>query len=188
MEFEDFAKACGKPVENFYIVTSRQVNWKRIDLAVKACEMAQRRLVVIGEGPEHKKLIKMAKGAEKIKFLPLMKKKELAENVAKAKGYLFPSMEPFGIAPVEALAAGCPVIAYEVGGAKDYVIDGKNGLLFREQTAKSLAEAILEFEKMKFNRTKVSKTAKKFATERFDKEVLDFVKKCEKKHAKKTKK
>lgn len=188
VEFEDFAKACGKPVENFYVVTSRQVNWKRLDLAVKACEMAQRRLVVIGEGPEHKKLIKMAKGAEKIKFLPLMKKKELAENVAKAKGYLFPSMEPFGIAPVEALAAGCPVIAYEVGGAKDYVIDGKNGLLFGEQTAKSLAEAILKFEKMKFNRTKVSKTAKKFAVDRFDKEIMDFVKKCEKKHAKKDKK
>ena len=175
VEFEDFAKACGKPVENFYIVTSRQVNWKKIDLAVKACEMSQRRLVVIGEGPEHKKLVKMAKGAEKIEFKPLMKKKELAGWVAKAKGYLFPSMEPFGIAPVEALAAGCPVIAFREGGARDYVVDGKNGLLFDEQTAKSLAEAILKFEKMKFNREKVSKTAKKFAVERFDKELTKFI-------------
>jgi glycosyltransferase involved in cell wall biosynthesis len=188
VEFDDFAKACGKPVENFYIVTSRQVNWKKIDLAVRACEMTQRRLVVIGEGPEHKKLVKMAKGAEKITFLPLMKKKELASWVAKAKGYLFPSMEPFGIAPVEALAAGCPVIAFGEGGARDYVQDGKNGLLFDEQTAKSLAEAILEFEKKKFNREKVSKTVKKFAVERFDRELLGFVKKCEKKNAKKSKK
>jgi glycosyltransferase involved in cell wall biosynthesis len=118
-----------------------------------------------------------------------MKKDELAKNVAKAKGYLFPSMEPFGIAPVEALAAVCPVIAFKEGGAKDYVVDGKNGLLFNEQTAKSLAEAILQFEKMKnFDRKKVSKTSEKFAVERFDKEVLDFVKKCEKKNAKKVKK
>ena len=132
--------------------------------------------------------VEFDKGAEKITFLPLMKKKELASWVAKAKGYLFPSMEPFGIAPVEALAAGCPVIAFGEGGARDYVQDGKNGLLFDEQTAKSLAEAILEFEKKKFNREKVSKTVKKFAMERFDRELLSFVKKCEKKNAKKSKK
>ena len=135
------------------------------------CPVRQRRR----EGPEHKKLVKMAKGAEKIEFKPLMKKKELAGWVAKAKGYLFPSMEPFGIAPVEALAAGCPVIAFREGGARDYVVNGKNGLLFEEQTAKSLAEAILKFEKMKFNREKVSKTAKKFAVDRFDKELMKFV-------------
>ena len=128
---EDFAQ----DVENFYVVTSRQVNWKRLDLAVQACLMAQRRLVVIGEGPEHKKLVKMAEGSDLVKFLPLMKKKELAEYLAKAKGYLFPSLEPFGIAPVEALAAGCPVIAYGVGGACDYVKDGKNGVLFEQQSA-----------------------------------------------------
>ena len=187
VEVKDFAKACGKLVENFYVVTSRQVTWKRIDLAVKACEMAQRKLVIIGEGPEHKKLVKMAKGANNIKFLPLMKRDELAEHVAKAKGYLFPSLEPFGIAPVEALAAGCPVIAYGEGGVCDYVIDGKNGLLFHEQSAKALAEAILKFEKKKFDRVKVSKTARKFAAERFDKDILDFVKRCEKKHGKKDK-
>ena len=181
VEIKDFAAACGKPVENFYIVTSRQVNWKRIDLAVKACEMTQRRLVIIGEGPEHKKLMRMAKGSTKIEFLPLMKKKELAEYLARAKGYLFMSLEPFGIAPVEALATGCPVIAYGKGGALDYVKDGKNGILFKKQTAKCLAEAILKFEEMKFSREKVKRTAKAFAVERFDMELMHFVKKCEKK-------
>ena len=181
VETADFAAACGKPVENFYIVTSRQVNWKRIDLAIKACEMTQRRLVVIGEGDEHKKLVKLAKGTSKIEFLPLMDKKKLAKYLAKAKGYLFTSLEPFGIAPVEALAAGCPVIAYGEGGALDYVKDGKNGLLFKKQTAKSLADAILKFEKMKFNRERVSKTAKDFSEERFDTELMHFIKKCEKK-------
>lgn len=189
VEVGDFKRENGgKPVENFYVVTSRQVNWKRLDLAVQACLMAQRRLVVIGEGPEHKKLVKMAKDSGLVEFLPLMKKKELAVYLAKAKGYLFPSLEPFGIAPVEALAAGCPVIAYGVGGARDYVKDGKNGLLFEPQSAKALAEAILKFEKMKFNREKISKTVDDFSVERFDKELLDFVKKCGKeKNAKEAK-
>lgn len=187
VEINDFemkqgnSKPVEKYVENSYIVTSRQVNWKRIDLAVRACEMTQRHLVVVGEGPEHKKLVKLAKGSDLVKFLPLMKKEKLARYLGAAKGYLFPSLEPFGIAPVEALAAGCPVIAYGVGGACDYVDDKKNGILFEPQTAKAMAEAILEFEKIKFNRDKVSKTADAFSEARFDKELKDFVKKCKKK-------
>ena len=147
--------------------------------------MAQRRLVVIGEGPEHRKLVKMAEGSDLIKFLPLMKKEELAVYLAQAKGYLFPSLEPFGIAPVEALAAGCPVIGFAEGGSRDYIKDGENGILFKEQTAKSLAEAILKFEKMKFDREKISKTADGFGVARFDTEIVNFVKeKTGKKNAK----
>ncbi len=188
VEVEDFRakeKTCKIKLENgfdlgsAYITTSRQVNWKRIDLAVKAAQMTQRHLVVVGEGPEHKKLVKMAEGSKLVQFLPLMKKEKLAKYLGEAKGYLFPSLEPFGIAPVEALAAGCPVIAFGEGGARDYVKDGKNGVLFEQQTAKSLAEAILRFEKMKFDREKVARTADKFSLERFDREILSFVKKCE---------
>ena len=75
---------------------------------------------------------------------------------------------------MEALATGCPVIAFGEGGACDYIKDGKNGILFKEQTAKSLAEAILEFEKMKFNRERVSKSVKGFSEERFDNELRRF--------------
>ncbi len=178
VEIKDFqVKDCGKDVENFFVVTSRQVNWKRIDLAVKACLMTQRKLVVIGEGPEHKKLVRMAKYSGLVEFLPLMGKKELVKYLARAKGYLFPSMEPFGIAPVEALAAGCPVIAYYDGGSKDYIDDGKNGIMFKEQTAVSLAEAILKFDKKKFNREKISKMVSKFDVPRFDKEIKDYINK-----------
>ena len=176
VEVEDFkVKTCGKPVEKYYIVTSRQVNWKKLDLAVKACIMSQRHLMVIGEGPEHKKLIKIADGSKLIRFLPLMDKKKLAKKLSEANGYLFPSLEPFGIAPVEALAAGCPVIAYGVGGARDYVENEKNGVLFEPQTAAALAEAILKFEKMKFDRKKVVDSAEKFAVGRFDKELTKFI-------------
>ena len=166
---------CDHPPLSYYITTSRQVNWKRIDLAIKACLMTQRKLLVIGEGSEHKKLEKLAKGTKLIEFLPTMGKGELAKYLAGAKGYLFPSLEPFGIAPVEALATGCPVIAYGKGGALDYIKDGENGVLFQEQTAKSLAEAILKFEKCKFNRKKVAKSVEKFSAERFDKEMKKII-------------
>ena len=104
-----------------------------------------------------------------------MKKEELAKYLSLAKGYLFPSLEPFGIAPVEALAAGCPVIAFAEGGVKDYVRDGENGLLFEKQTIKSLVEAIVRFEEMKFDRKKISGGVKGFSADRFDKEIKEFV-------------
>ena len=162
-------------VGNYYIITSRQVNWKRIDLAVKACMKLKRELLVVGEGPEHRKLVKIASNCEFVKFLPLAGREELAKYLGNARGYIFPSMEPFGIAPVEALSAGCPVVAFGSGGALDYIKDGKNGVLFGKQTIDSLAVAILEFEKKKFDRAKVSESAREFSVERFDKEMKEFV-------------
>ena len=159
----------------YYITTSRQVNWKRLDLVVEACKELRRELLVVGEGPEHNKLVKLSNGRGNIKFLPVVEKSELAKYLAGAKGYLFPSLEPFGIAPVEALAAGCPVIAYGKGGALDYVNDGKNGLLFEKQTVKALKEAILKFETMKFDREKISESVENFSVKRFDKEIKDLV-------------
>ncbi|MBQ2660470.1 glycosyltransferase [Candidatus Saccharibacteria bacterium] len=185
VETEDFSKKVGTACStgelqatspsDYYITTSRQVNWKRLDLAVKACLKCKRKLLVIGEGPEHKKLVKLANGSDLVEFLPLMKKEELAKYLSLAKGYLFPSLEPFGIAPVEALAAGCPVIAFAEGGVKDYVRDGENGLLFEKQTIKSLVEAIVRFEEMKFDRKKISGGVKGFSADRFDKEIKEFV-------------
>ena len=173
VEIDDFRLR--QPLMVYYITTSRQVNWKRIDLAVRACVKLRRKLLVIGEGPEHKKLVELAGGSEWVEFLPLMGKEELAKYLAGAKGYLFPSLEPFGIAPVEALAAGCPVIAFGEGGARDYVHDGENGVLFGRQTVKSLMEAILKFEKMKFDRGEVAKTVDGFGVKRFDKEIRKIV-------------
>ena len=159
----------------YYIVTSRQVNWKRIDLAVKACVKLGRKLLVVGEGPEHERLVKMAEGSDRIEFVPLVDKKELAGLLAGAKGYLFPSLEPFGIAPVEALASGCPVIAYGEGGSRDYIVDGENGVLFAKQTVKSMTEAMERFEKMKFDKATVVESAEKFAAERFNKEMKALI-------------
>ena len=158
-----------------YIITSRQVNWKRIDLAVKACMKLGRKLLVVGEGPEHNNLVKLSNGSEWVEFLPLTGKRELAELLAGARGYLFPSLEPFGIAPVEALAVGCPVVAFGKGGACDYIKDGVNGVLFNKQTVKALSEAMVKFEKMKFDRAKIVESAQEFRVERFDDEMREFI-------------
>lgn len=174
VEVEEF-KPVENSVENFYVTTSRQVNWKRIDLAVKACVKLERPLVVIGEGPEHNNLVKMSNGSEYVKFLPLMGRKELAGYLARAQGYLFPSMEPFGIAPVEAMSAGCPVVAYGKGGALDYVKEGINGVLFDKQTVSSLMDGIKQFEKMKFDRKKVANSVQGFSEERFEKEMRKVI-------------
>mgnify|MGYP003303597804 CR=1 FL=1 len=97
-----------------------------------------------------------------------------------AIAYLFPSKEPFGIAPVEALAAGCPVIAYKEGGALDYIKDKENGLFFNEQTTNSLAAAIEEFLKLKedkksFPAKKISDSALPFDTEIFKAKMKEFI-------------
>lgn len=175
VEVEDFKFDEKTETKDTLITTSRQVNWKRLDLAVEACLKANQKLTVIGSGPEHKKLVKLAKNSDLITFLPTMKKSELKKYLMSAKGFVFPSLEPFGIAPVEALSAGCPVIALAAGGSLDYIKDGENGLLFKEQNVKSLTEAIKKLETQKFDRKEISKSADSFSNTRFDKEITEFI-------------
>lgn len=150
-----------------YVIACRQANWKRIDLAISACLELQRPLLVIGDGAEHAKLVKLAQGSDLITFVPWLSSRELATYLQTARAYIFPSLEPFGIAAVEALAAGCPVIAYADGGSRDIVLPEKNGVLFSEQTVASLVAAIQKFESMAFNRSTVSASADRFSAENF---------------------
>ena len=158
-----------------FVTTSRQVNWKRLDLAVKACMDLKLPLTVIGEGPEHKKLVSLARKSRNIKFVPLQDQKNLKKYLEQAEGYIFPSLEPFGIAPVEALACGCPVIAYGNGGALDYVIDGENGVLFGKQSVNSLRQALKRFSTLKFNEAKVRQSALPFSEKHFQEKLKTFI-------------
>ncbi len=150
-----------------YITTSRQVNWKRLDICVKACQTTGANLTVIGSGPEHNNLVKIANGADNIKFLDAMPQDELKKYLASSDVYLFPSCEPFGLAPIEAMACGIPVIAYKKGGALDYIKPKVNGLFFDKQTANSLIEAM-----DKLNLTDYSKDVVKNTTLQFDKKIF----------------
>ena len=157
------------------ITTSRQVTWKRLDLCIEACKKTGDDLILIGDGPEHNRLVKLAKNHPNIHFLPTMSQSNLANHLKKSDAYLFPSLEPFGIAPVEALATGCPVIAYGAGGALDYIQPGKNGLLFDSQTVDSLVRAIEKFRatsaatstKQNFVRDKIAASAIPYDVENF---------------------
>ncbi len=152
---------------NYYIISCRQVTWKRVDLAIAACQELKVPLLVVGDGSEHQHLLKLAAGSPYIKFLPWTPSDQLAVYLRHAKAYLFPSLEPFGIAAVEALAAGCPAIAYTEGGSRDIVQPQLNGLLFDEQTPASLAQAIREFQNLHFDRIAVSRSADRFDTQHF---------------------
>lgn len=137
-------------------------------------------LKVVGDGAEHDRLVSLASGSKNIEFVSWLPSEQVAEQLHQARAYLFPSMEPFGIAAVEALAAGCPVIAYAEGGSRDFVTDGENGVLFSEQTVESLVDAIKRFERMHFDREQISHSAERFDTKHFQEGIENLVKKVEK--------
>lgn len=159
----------------YYIISCRQVTWKRVDLAIQACLEAKVPLLVVGDGSERVRLLEIAGDSPLIKFLPWTPTEELAFYLQNAKAYIFPSLEPFGIAAVEALAAGCPVIAYQDGGSRDFIQPGKNGLLFQEQSVDSLVQTIKEFETLELDRQAIMKTAKRFSATVFRRGIKEQV-------------
>ena len=163
--------------KDYYITTSRQVNWKKLDLAVEAFSKNGKKLVLVGGGAEHQKLVELAGGAKNIEFIPRISDPlELSKIVAEAKCFVFPSLEPFGIAPIEALATGTPVLAFNQGGAQDYIKDGENGVFFDKQSSSAILKAVEKFEKTSFDAKKVSESAKKFSKENFKKNFEEEIK------------
>ncbi|GAB4031133.1 MAG: glycosyltransferase family 4 protein [Elusimicrobiota bacterium] len=160
--------------ENFYLTASRMVPYKKIPLIVEAfSKMPEKRLVVIGDGPEFEKVKKVS--GRNIELLGYQDDRVLLDYMSKAKAFIFAAEEDFGIVPVEAQACGTPVIAYGKGGAGETVINGKTGLFFGEQSQVSLSEVVNSFEKMSFNALEIRKNAERFSIERFKKEFKEFV-------------
>ena len=163
------------PARKGFIFYGRQVSWKRIDIAIDACIQAKQPLLVIGSGPEHDALVARAAGSELITFLPKYNGiGEIVPYIQASEAYLFPSIEPFGIAPVEALAAGTPVIALQKGGALDFVNE-KNGVFFADQTHESLAEAIQAFQKKSFSTAAVKASAEPFSEASFRTQLSECI-------------
>lgn len=141
----DFAPVPGDERGEFYLWAGELAPYKRPDLAVEAFRGLGLPLIVIG-GPERESR-RLATGAPaNVRFLGQVPFEVLKGYLARCKALIFPGEEDFGIVPVEAMASGRPVIAYGRGGALDTVIDGETGLLFREQSAEGIAQAVLEFE------------------------------------------
>ena len=160
---------------DYYLIVSRLVYYKRVDLAVEACTKLNKNLIVVGTGGEEKKLRKIA--GSTVTFKGFCSDEEIKELYLNAKAFLFPGNEDFGLTPIEAQSAGIPVLAYGKGGILETVIDEKTGMLFHEQTAKSLMECIKRFEEqgVLFNKEKIRKHSEYFSQDRFNKSFLDFI-------------
>ena len=163
--------------ENYYLIGGRVSRHKGHDIAIKAFTRLGYQLKVFGGTFASYGLDQFKKDAgSNIEFLGEVTEEKKWELLKKAKAFVFPSeQEDFGIAPVEAMAVGTPVIALGQGGPLETIIDGKTGLFFNERTPESLMEAVKKFEKMTFKPEDCVTQAKKFSKERFKKEMLQFV-------------
>ena len=172
----------GKEKEDFYITISRLVSYKKVDLIVKAFEnLKDKKLIVIGDGPEMKYLKKIA--PSNVIFMGFQSEDVIEDMLQRARAFIFAAEEDFGIVPVEAQACGTPVIAYGKGGALETVIEGETGYFFEEQSADALIEAITTFEKSApLDPDLIRKNAERFNKSRFLREMSSFVEEKAKKH------
>jgi glycosyltransferase involved in cell wall biosynthesis len=160
-------------IDDYYLILSRLVPYKRIDLAVEACTKTGRRLVVVGDGPDRKRLTALA--GPTVSFLGRQSDSEVSRLASQCRALIFPGEEDFGMAPLEINAAGRPVVAYGAGGATETVIEGMNGLLFPEQTAESLIETLDEFESQDWDPAAIRRHALKYDINVFQERFLSFL-------------
>ncbi len=156
-----------------FVIAGRQVPQKKADLAVQACTKLTLPLTVVGRGPEHARLVAMA--GPTITFVEHVADNEMPGYFAKAQAFIFPAFDDFGIIPVEAMAAGTPVIAYKAGGTLDYVEHSVTGLFFEAQTVDSLASALQAFDGSAFDAALIRKKAAVFSPEVFKQKIRDFI-------------
>lgn len=157
-----------------FIIAGRQTAYKRFDLAVSACTELNLPLTVIGTGPEHKKLQKLA--GPSVAFLTDVSDKAMPRFFQTAEAFIFPGLDDFGIVPLEAMAAGTPVIAYKAGGALDYIIPGQTGEFFEKQTVRSMEDVLTKFNSGKYQTIDILKQARSFDSQAFRRKILTFIK------------
>ncbi|MDR0466946.1 MAG: glycosyltransferase [Deltaproteobacteria bacterium] len=167
VEVEFFAQGANAEQRGYYLYFGQLEAYKRADLAVAACTQAKLPLVVLGDGREAKRLRAVA--GPTVRFEGRQSAEGVRLRLQGARALLFPGEEDFGIVPVEAMAAGCPVIAYGAGGALESVQDEESGLFFRERHAASLLDAIERFERIEknFDPAVLLEQARRFTPEQF---------------------
>lgn len=163
----------GVQPEDWFLIVSRLVPHKRVDLAVRACTRYGIPLKVVGTGRSERELRDMA--GPTIEFLGRVDDETVADLMARCRGFILAGSEDFGISAVEAQAAGRPAIAFGGGGALESVIPGETGLFFSERTAESLMTAIRQFETIDWDPAKARANAERFSKTRFQREILEEV-------------
>ena len=164
------------PVDNpddYYLILSRLISYKRLDLAVAACTRLNRRLIVIGSGPDKRSLEAVA--GPTVEFMGRLSDSEVNHYMAHCRALLFPGEEDFGMTPLEAASAGRPTIAFGAGGALETIVEGKSGVFFPEQTVESVMDAILRFEAQSWDSKKLRAHAEEFDVQTFQRRFLRFL-------------
>ena len=159
--------------QDYYLVLSRLVPYKRIDLAVEACTRFNRPLVIVGDGPDRARLERLA--GPSVRFVGRQSDEAVARYSARCRALLFPGEEDFGMTPLEVNAAGRPVIAFRAGGALETVVDGVTGIFFDKPTASSLSDAIEASEGYSWNAAELRAHAEKFDQAVFASRLLEFL-------------
>jgi glycosyltransferase involved in cell wall biosynthesis len=159
--------------DDYYLVLSRLIPYKRIDLAIEACNRTKSRLLIAGSGRETERLKKLA--GPTVEFLGRVPEEQLSSLYARCQAFLFPGEEDFGLTPLEANAAGRPVIAYKAGGTLDTVVPGVSGEYFTEQTVDNLAAALTAFNPDAYDPKRIRSHAETFDTKVFRERFGAFV-------------
>jgi glycosyltransferase involved in cell wall biosynthesis len=174
-----------KEREDFYLVLSRLISYKRIDLAVRACTERRKRLLVIGDGPDRKRLESIA--GPSISFLGRVPDRTVEYCVSRCRALIVPGEEDLGMAPLEAAAAGRPTIAYRAGGATETIVDNITGLFFDRQTPDNLANAMDRLEKQEWSSQALRQHSECFSDAVFRDRFRSFLRRvgatCGAKHA-----
>ena len=161
--------------EDYYLVLSRLVSYKRIDLAIAACNLKKRKLIIIGDGPDRARLAAMA--GPTVTLLGRLPDEEVQYHAGRCRALLFPGEEDFGMAPLEIAAAGRPTIAYRAGGAVETIIEGVTGEFFNKQTPEDLTAAIERFETVDWPEQVLRSHAQGFSVEVFHERMQAFLSK-----------
>lgn len=171
----------GAKKRDFYVTLATLTPYKKLDLAIEAFNISGHKLVVIGDGPDRGRLQKLAK--DNIKFAGRLEDDDKWRLLAAAQGLIFPQVEDFGLAPIEAMAAGTPVIAYAKGGVLETVTAGKTGVFFKQQTPAVINAAVERARKTRFHQSDLTAAAEQFSKPVFMSKFKTYVKEVYRDHA-----
>ncbi len=158
----------------YFLIVSRLVPYKRIDLAIAAFnQMPDKTLIVAGDGRAAPQLQRRARS--NVRFTGYLDRRQVVSLVQACKAFVLPGEEDFGITPVEAMSAGIPVIAYQAGGALDFVEEGRTGVFFATQEADALIEAVQRSERLTWDRERLRRRAQRFDVANFRRRIRDFL-------------
>ena len=161
----------------YYLMLGRFLPYKHYDIVVEAFVQNGKELHLVGSGPDEENLRNIARGKDNIKFLGRLSDEEAQREFRDCRAFIFASEDDFGIVPVEAMAAGKPVIAYGRGGALETVEEGKTGIFFDEQNTDSVIKAVNKFETMRFDANYIHNYAQKFSKDTFKHNFYKFLEK-----------